>query len=89
MVAVPVSTSSLLWLTSDGPSGGEVVAAFGRKDTSARVRPRDRLRPTASEFRRAILVGGESLALSGLVPPRCQSQFALTYRTYASENPAA
>ena len=30
-VAVPASTSSLLWLTSDGPSGGEVVAAFGRK----------------------------------------------------------
>jgi len=35
-VAVPASTSSLLWLTSDGPSGGEVVAAFGRKARGAR-----------------------------------------------------
>jgi hypothetical protein len=30
MVAVPASTSSLLWSTSDGPGGGEVAAAFGR-----------------------------------------------------------
>jgi hypothetical protein len=28
-VAVRASTCSLLWLTSDGPSGPEVVAAFG------------------------------------------------------------
>jgi hypothetical protein len=36
MVAVPASTSSLLWPTSDGPGGGEVAAAFGRFRTSVR-----------------------------------------------------
>ena len=38
-VAVPASTSSLRSLTSDGPSGGKVVAAFGRLHNSEATSP--------------------------------------------------
>jgi hypothetical protein len=79
-VAVPASTSSLLSLTSGGPSGGKVVAAFGRLHSSEATSPSS-AGTSAPETRGRLLTGPTGAPPASAVRGRASKRLAAGRKT--------